>query len=163
MGAQRPTCLLIGPAGGLSSAIFAKGSKGTSGRLHGQGGGPAHSDLSMSAGWFLLADTCGFGERAQRPQWALSAKEAGKRRSRGLRDSLLIPRQHCQCFRGFVPGAQLPARSPLRDSDAQGCKRGPQEGVSGLHFPHFYLMIIKANSLMSACWVPCNNSAYALL
>lgn len=37
----RPARPQIGPAGGLSSAIFAKGTNGRPDCLHGQGGGPA--------------------------------------------------------------------------------------------------------------------------
>lgn len=37
----RPACLLIGPVGGLSSAIFDQGTKDAPDRLHNEGGGPA--------------------------------------------------------------------------------------------------------------------------
>lgn len=91
-GAQRSARFLIGPAGGLSSAIFAKGTMGTPGHSHSQRGGPAPLGL-LSACWECLrADTCGFGERVQRLPSALSGTEAGERRSRGVRDCLLILR-----------------------------------------------------------------------
>lgn len=48
-GAQRPACFPIGPADGLSSAIFVKGTKGSPGRLQGLGGGPAPLGLWIRA------------------------------------------------------------------------------------------------------------------
>lgn len=91
----RPTRLLIGLPDGLSSAIFAKGTKGALVAFTVRAEVPPHSGFkgAQGAARFLRADTRGSGERAV-PAVGARGREAAGRRSRGVRDRLLIQRLH---------------------------------------------------------------------
>ena len=96
----RPARPQIGPAGGLSSAIFAKGTNGPD-CLHGQGGGPAS----------LLPSLSGFRNPVPSPRAAASFGESSRHLPAG--EALNLPTQDEQRC-AWTPRLSIQSRQPAR-------------------------------------------------